>query len=230
MRCGARCGLGGVRAWAGGGTRGLHREGPTKGWRGGQWCTGGAHNEHVHHVCDFGRVEVQRLVERPRERKHAVHACDAGRIEAQRLVERRRAGGPARSAKHAAHVRNAGGVPARNIHVEVRQASEELAHVGDGRDVPVGDEAVCRSGGSRVSVVRLDRRLQGGLGRECGRAASRTPARAIASRGEGRGARPRATDEQLVGVGQGVCVLCRVARRAHGAGRGAEYRKAGGGG
>eukprot|EP00964_Phaeocystis_antarctica_P117124 scaffold80963_cov72-Phaeocystis_antarctica.AAC.1 len=39
------------------------------------------------------------------------------------------------------------------------------------------------------------------------RAASRTPARAVASRGEGRGARPRATDEQLVGIGQGVCVL-----------------------
>eukprot|EP00964_Phaeocystis_antarctica_P054504 scaffold32040_cov69-Phaeocystis_antarctica.AAC.2 len=40
------------------------------------------------------------------------------------------------------------------------------------------------------------------------RAASRTPrARAIASAGEGRGARPRATDEQLVGVGQGGRVL-----------------------
>eukprot|EP00964_Phaeocystis_antarctica_P132150 scaffold96187_cov56-Phaeocystis_antarctica.AAC.2 len=39
------------------------------------------------------------------------------------------------------------------------------------------------------------------------RAASRAPARVIASRGEGRGARPRATNEQLVGVGQGVCVL-----------------------
>eukprot|EP00964_Phaeocystis_antarctica_P009639 scaffold5248_cov49-Phaeocystis_antarctica.AAC.2 len=38
-------------------------------------------------------------------------------------------------------------------------------------------------------------------------AASRTPARAIASRGEGRVAPPRATDEQLVGVGQGVCGL-----------------------
>eukprot|EP00964_Phaeocystis_antarctica_P102580 scaffold67915_cov54-Phaeocystis_antarctica.AAC.1 len=38
-------------------------------------------------------------------------------------------------------------------------------------------------------------------------AVSRTPARAIASRGEGRGACPRATDEQLVGVGQGVCAL-----------------------
>ena len=39
------------------------------------------------------------------------------------------------------------------------------------------------------------------------RAASRTPAQAIVSRGEGRGARPRATDEQLVGVVQGVCAL-----------------------
>ena len=39
------------------------------------------------------------------------------------------------------------------------------------------------------------------------RAGSRTPARAIASGGEGRVARPRATDEQLVGGGQGVCVL-----------------------
>ena len=38
-------------------------------------------------------------------------------------------------------------------------------------------------------------------------AVSRTPARAIASRGEGRGARPGATDEPLVGVGQGVCAL-----------------------
>ena len=38
-------------------------------------------------------------------------------------------------------------------------------------------------------------------------AASRSPARAVASKGEGRGARPRATDGQLVGGGQGVCVL-----------------------
>ena len=38
-------------------------------------------------------------------------------------------------------------------------------------------------------------------------AASRTPARVIASSGEGQSTRPRATDEQLVGVGQGVCEL-----------------------
>ena len=38
-------------------------------------------------------------------------------------------------------------------------------------------------------------------------AASRRPARAIASGGEGGGARPRAADEQLVGGVKGVCVL-----------------------
>ena len=38
-------------------------------------------------------------------------------------------------------------------------------------------------------------------------AASRRPARVIASGGEGRGARPRAADEQLVGGGEGVCPL-----------------------
>ena len=43
--------------------------------------------------------------------------------------------------------------------------------------------------------------------RSSGGAASWSPARVIASRGEGRGALPRATDEQFVGVGQGVCAL-----------------------
>ena len=39
------------------------------------------------------------------------------------------------------------------------------------------------------------------------RAASRSPPLVIASRGEGLGARPCATDEQLVGGGQGGCAL-----------------------
>ena len=40
-------------------------------------------------------------------------------------------------------------------------------------------------------------------------AGPRTPVRAIASRGESRGARPCATDQQLVGIGQGGCALPR---------------------
>eukprot|EP00964_Phaeocystis_antarctica_P058603 scaffold34770_cov81-Phaeocystis_antarctica.AAC.2 len=56
-----------------------------------------------------------------------------------------------------------------NVRVEILQVFEEIAHVGDGRDVPVSDGAVRRSGGIRVSVERLDRRLQGGKCRECGR-------------------------------------------------------------
>ena len=50
------------------------------------------------------------------------------------------------------------------------------------------------------------------------RAASRTPARVILSV-EGEIARPCATDQQLVGVGQGVCVLNR--KGAYDAGQGA---------
>ena len=53
------------------------------------------------------------------------------------------------------------------------------------------------------------------------RAASRSPDRVIASEGEGRGARPCAADEQLVGGGQGVCSLPRVERGACNRGRGA---------
>ena len=41
-----------------------------------------------------------------------------------------------------------------------------MAHVGHARDVPVGDGPVLFDGGSRVGVVRLDRRLQGALVRE----------------------------------------------------------------
>eukprot|EP00964_Phaeocystis_antarctica_P085132 scaffold53717_cov37-Phaeocystis_antarctica.AAC.2 len=51
---------------------------------------GGAHEEHVVHGCDAGRVEAQRLVERRRAEEHVAHVCDFGRVEAQRLVERRR--------------------------------------------------------------------------------------------------------------------------------------------
>ena len=63
------------------------------------------------------------------------------------------------------------------------------------------------------SVTRTSIRASGGS--VWRGATSRTPARAIASGGEGRGARPRATDEQLVGGGQGVCGLPRVERRAY---------------
>eukprot|EP00964_Phaeocystis_antarctica_P024073 scaffold13469_cov65-Phaeocystis_antarctica.AAC.2 len=68
--------------------------------------------------------------------------------------------------KHVAHVCDAGGIPARNVRIEVAQLKEEPAHVGDGRDVPVGDGAVRCFGGGHVDVVRLDRRLQGGIGRK----------------------------------------------------------------
>eukprot|EP00964_Phaeocystis_antarctica_P070603 scaffold43007_cov57-Phaeocystis_antarctica.AAC.1 len=47
------------------------------------------------------------------------------------------------------------------------QVPEELAHVGDARDVPgVGGAAVFREGDHRVVVVLTERRLQLGLGRK----------------------------------------------------------------
>jgi hypothetical protein len=68
--------------------------------------------------------------------------------------------------KHEGHVRDARGVPVGNIRIEILQFDEKAAHVGDGRDVPVGNGAVCRNGGSRISIVGLDCHFQGGLGRE----------------------------------------------------------------
>ena len=61
MQCGARCGpeVGGRGAAA---AQASCRRGPNCGscWEG----TRRAHPKHVLHVCDFGRVEAQRLVER----------------------------------------------------------------------------------------------------------------------------------------------------------------------
>ena len=69
--------------------------------------------------------------------------------------------------EHLAHVRDAGGVPAGNVRIEVLQAVEEPTHVGDGRDVPVGDGTVRRRSTIRVySVERLDGPPQGTLARE----------------------------------------------------------------
>ena len=51
-------------------------------------AAGGAHVEHEAHVRDAGRVEAQRLVERPRVSEHGAHVRGAGGVEAQRLIER----------------------------------------------------------------------------------------------------------------------------------------------
>eukprot|EP00964_Phaeocystis_antarctica_P033699 scaffold19101_cov53-Phaeocystis_antarctica.AAC.7 len=177
-----------------------------------------------HAACRRGaRLQIWGRARGGAHPEHLLHGRDAGCVEAQRLVERRSA------PEHLVHGRDAGGIPVGDVRAEILHVKEELAHVGDGRDVPAGDGAVRRNGSGQVSVKLLDRGHQGGLGRESGRASPRTPARAISSRGEGRGAHPRATDEQLVGVGQGVCTLPRVERRVCRAGERCEGRKAGGG-
>ena len=89
VRCGARCGPGGGRIWAGGSARSActARGAGCEGWVG----LGHAHDEHIAHVRDAGRVEAQRLVERRRglpSRKAGV--CDAMR---EVRAERRGVGG-----------------------------------------------------------------------------------------------------------------------------------------
>ena len=44
--------------------------------------------------------------------------------------------------EHLVHGRDAGRIPIGYVRVEILQVIDELAHVGDGRDVPVGDGAV----------------------------------------------------------------------------------------
>ena len=147
MRCEKRYGPGGVMALGGGDASGMHGEGPTQGC-GGQG-TRGAHVEHVAHVRDLGRVEAERLVERPRvlpSRKagmrcrkrcgpggvRALGGSDAGGMHGEGQTQGW-GGQGTRGAhvEHAVHGRNAGGVPIGNVRVEIPQVIEEVAHVGD---------------------------------------------------------------------------------------------------
>eukprot|EP00964_Phaeocystis_antarctica_P046908 scaffold27115_cov70-Phaeocystis_antarctica.AAC.1 len=78
MRCGARCRPGG-RRWRPTAVHAACRRG--RDCRlGGSRARGGAHVEHVAHVCDAGGVEAQRLVERRRVLSSVKRrAYDAGR-------------------------------------------------------------------------------------------------------------------------------------------------------
>eukprot|EP00964_Phaeocystis_antarctica_P033446 scaffold18972_cov36-Phaeocystis_antarctica.AAC.1 len=109
----------------------------------------------------------------------------------------------------------------------------------NGRDCEV-DRDSCTEGGWRRRGRWARRRggrgrrgrlrgRRGGRRRRRGQAASQNPARAIASRGEGQVARPCATDQQLVGVGQEGCAL-EVERRANDPVPGAEREARGDGG
>ena len=105
-----------------------------------------------------GTVNMKLVVVKGVRRKQRAGCGSGRRLRAQG----RRGAHP----EHLVHVCDAGGIPVGNVRVETIQVLEEATHVGDGRDVPVGDVAVRCNGGSRVSVVGLDLRLQGGLGRE----------------------------------------------------------------
>ena len=87
-------------------------------------------------------------------------------------------GRPAAHPEHVVHICDAGGVPAGYVRVEILHVVEEPFHIGDARDVPVGDGAVRRNGGGRISVVVLDRKPQGDPAREgAGRRGRQGPAK-----------------------------------------------------
>ena len=104
------------------------------GWRRhNRHARGGAHEEHIVHACDLGRIEAERLVERirilPRVERRAYTVrggVRAGRREAvgdrgarsMRGRARLQTGGRARGGahpEHVLHVRDAGGVEAQRL-------------------------------------------------------------------------------------------------------------------
>ena len=100
-----------------------------------------AHVEHAAHVCDAGRVEAQRLVEGRRvlpsrkggHRRVWAEVCGRAVGAWRRECDTQREAVGARAhPEHRAHVRDAGGIPAGYVRVEVLQEMEEVAHVGDG--------------------------------------------------------------------------------------------------
>ena len=114
--------------------------------------------------CRVGHATREEV--RPERRERALGGGDAIGMHVDCPTQGWEEGTRGAHVEHGAHCRDAGGVPIGNVRVEILQVVEEGAHVGDGRDVPLGDRAVLCNGGSRAGVVRLDRRLQGGLGRE----------------------------------------------------------------
>ena len=88
-------------------------------------------------------------------------------------------GGEAAHSKHVAHVRDAGGIPAGDVGVEVAQIDEEVAHVGHARHVPAAVMgpyfAMASAASESKSVTAVSRSALlvntcgGGEGGGCGR-------------------------------------------------------------
>ena len=119
---------------------------------------------------DDAPCRVQRRAHKVRGDRCGPRGRRGGSAATRATCKRERAGsrGYTRGAhvEHAPHGCDAGRVPARDVRVDTLQVIEEIAHVSDGRDVPIGDGAVLCSCGCRVSIKGLDRRLQLGNARE----------------------------------------------------------------
>ena len=128
--CEATCGPGGRRVAEGMGRRRRKRHAgrcPTKGWGPG---TGGAHKEHLPHLCDAGRVKAERLVKRRHvlpSRKESIRCwvrCEPGGVRAWGVLggaNGMRGHGQMTNLKHLAHVCDAGRIEVQRL-VEGRRA------------------------------------------------------------------------------------------------------------
>ena len=168
MRCGARCGPGGGRAWGGRGASGMHGKARLKAV-GGQG-TRGAHVEHVAHVRDLGGVQAQRLVEGVR----VLRESKGGRVIGARCVPGGGREGTRRQRRHAwgPTLKRLGAKGTRGAHVE------HVSHVRDAGGV----EAQWLVEGRRVLPSRREgmrcggERCEPGGGRACGVVAARQAA------------------------------------------------------
>ena len=75
--------------------------------------------------------------------------------------------------EHVGHVRDSRGIPAGDVCIEIHQVTEELFHVGDGRDAPLGNGAVRRNSRCHVTIESFGRFPQ--IGRACKRRRLRYP-------------------------------------------------------
>ena len=165
MWCGARCGPGGREVTGDGGASSV--QGRLLDCSFGSRARGGAHVEHLSHVCDARGVEGQRLVERPRVlprvKKEGIHGAGQGAGGCTHSVQGRarlqmwgRAQGGAHE-EHAVHAHDAGGVEAQRL-VERRRALPRVKKEG------MRCRKRCRvTGGGRRRATAVHARRGGGL-------------------------------------------------------------------
>ena len=210
----------------GGDAIGVHGKGPSQGC-GGQG-TRGAHVEHVAHVRDLGRVEAERLV----ERRHALLSRKAGMRCAVRCGPggvRAWGGGDAIGVHGEGPIQGCmcGGQSTRGAHVEHLVHVRDLGRVEAERLVELVRPLPSRKAGMRCAVRCGPGGVRAlGSGDACG-VHGKGPTQGCGGRGTRRAHEQHAVHVRDLGRVEAERLvehrraLCRVKKRACGAGRGA---------